>query len=102
LGAQPVAAVVGQAFTNLVVGTFADTDTGANPADFSASIVWGDGITTPSTTVTAAGPGTFDVLGTHTYNVAGLYHFSVQITDNEGRTATATGTATVSGGNVPG
>ena len=99
---QPITAVVGQAFTNLVVGTFTDSDPGAYPADFSASIDWGDGITTPSTTVTAAGPGTFDVLGTHTYNAAGMYAFSVQITDNEGRKATATGTATISGGNTPG
>jgi hypothetical protein len=99
---QPITAAVGRPFTNLVVGTFADTDPGANPADFSASIDWGDGITTASTTVTAAGPGTFDVLGTHTYNVAGPYAFSVQVTDNEGRKATATGTATISGGNAPG
>jgi hypothetical protein len=102
LVARPVAAVAGQAFTNLVVGTFTDSDTNASASDFTAAIDWGDGITTPSTTVTAAGPGTFDVLGTHTYNVAGPYAFSVQITDNEGRKATATGTATISGGNAPG
>jgi hypothetical protein len=99
---QPITAVVGQAFTNLVVGTFTDSDPGANPAGFSASVDWGDGITTPSTTVTAAGPGTFDVLGTHTYNAAGTYNFGVQVTDSVGKKATATGTAAISGGNAPG
>ena len=61
---MPVSAVAGQAFTNQVVATFTDSDPNANPADFTATIDWGDGIKTPSTTVTAAGPGTFNVLGT--------------------------------------
>jgi hypothetical protein len=76
------------------VATFTDSDPNANPADFTANINWGDGIQTP-TTVTAAGPGTFDVLGTHTYTAAGNYTFGVQVTDTSGRKAMATGTATV-------
>jgi|GEM_PF-1164314 len=93
---QPVAAVAGQAFTNVTVATFADSVLGVNPADFTAAITWGDGTSTPSTTVTIAGSGTFNVLGTHTYVAAGTYPFSVQVTDNKGRKVTATGTATVS------
>jgi hypothetical protein len=98
LVAQPIAAAAGQAFTNLVVGTFADSDPGANPSDFTASIDWGDGYSAV-TTVTAAGQGTFDVLGTHTYTAADTYTFDVQVTDSVGKKATATGTATISGGN---
>lgn len=93
---QPITAAVEQAFTNLVVGTFADSD--LNPSDFTASIDWGDGYSSV-TTVTDAGPGTFDVLGTHTYTAAGTYTFDVQVTDSVGKKATATGTATISGGN---
>jgi hypothetical protein len=96
LVARPVAAVAGQAFTNVTMATFTDSDPNASPADFTASITWGDGITTPSTTVTAAGPGTFNVLGTHTYLAADTYTFGVQVTDSQGRKATASGTATVS------
>jgi hypothetical protein len=102
LVAQPVAAVAGQAFTNVTLATFTDSNTNASPNDFTAAIDWGDGITTPSTTVTAAGPGTFDVLGTHTYLAAGTYPFSVQVTDNKGRKVTTTGTATVASAKLPG
>ena len=95
LVAQPVAAVAGGAFINVVVATFTDSDPNAGPSDFVAAIAWGDGITTSSTTVIADGQGRFDVLGTHTYVDAGTYTFSVQVTDNSGASATATSTATV-------
>ena len=55
LVANPVAAVANQAFTNVILGTFTDSDPNANPADFTAAIDWGDGISTASTTVTVAG-----------------------------------------------
>jgi hypothetical protein len=95
LVAQPVTAVVGQAFTNAVLATLTDSDPSANPSDLVATIVWGDGIATSSTTVVADGQGRFDVLGTHTYLDAGIYTFSVQVTDNTGASATASSTATV-------
>jgi hypothetical protein len=92
---QPVAAVAGQAFINVVLATFTDAVPGARPSDFRAGITWGDGITTPSTTVIADGPGRFAVLGTHTYVDAGIYTFGVQVTVNGGAGASANGTATV-------
>jgi fibronectin-binding autotransporter adhesin len=95
LVAQPVAAVAGRAFINVVVATFTDSDPNASPSDFVAAIAWGDGITTSSTTVIADGQGRFHVLGTHTYVDAGTYTFSVQVTDNRGASATATSTAAV-------
>jgi parallel beta-helix repeat protein len=93
--AQPVAAVAGRAFINVVVASFTDSDPNASPSDFAAAIAWGDGITTSSTTVIAAGQGRFDVLGTHTYVEAGTYQFGVQVTVSSGASATATSTATV-------
>src|SRR5262249_49213280 len=75
---QPVAAVAGQAFTNTPVATLHDDDPNAKPSDFTAAIDWGDG-TRSAGTVTAAGKGTCDVLGSHTYATAGTYQFGVQV-----------------------
>ena len=93
---QPVDAVAGQPFINVVVATFTDSDPNAGPSDFAAAIDWGDGITTSSTTVIADGQGRFNVLGTHTYVDAGTYTFHVQVTDSNGAIVTAASTATVS------
>ncbi len=95
LAAQPVAAVAGQSFTNVVIATFTDADPSASPSEFTAGIDWGDGITTASTTVIADGEGRFDVLGTHTYVSAGNYTFHVQVADINGADAKATSSATV-------
>jgi large repetitive protein len=55
----------GIAFTG-VVATFRDGNTNPDLADFSATIVWGDG-TTSAGTISANGTGGFKVSGTHTY-----------------------------------
>jgi hypothetical protein len=93
----PISPVPGQAFTNQTVATFTDSAPNAKPTDFSSTINWGDGNTSDGT-ITAAGPGAFDVLGTHTYTTAGNYAFSIQVTDSAGNKPTASGTATVSSG----
>jgi hypothetical protein len=95
LEAQPIAAVAGRPFINVVLATFTDSDPDAGPGDFVAAIDWGDGITTPRTTVIADSQGRFDVLGTHTYVDAGTYTFSVQVTASSGASAMSTSTATV-------
>ena len=95
LVANPVAAVIKQPFSNVVLATFTDSDPNANSSDFTAAITWGDGISTPSTTVMSAGPGTFNVQGTHTYNAVGSYPIGIVVTDTQNRKATTTGTATV-------
>ena len=96
MAARPVAAVANLSFTNATLATFTDSDPNATASDFTASVNWGDGVSTPSTTVTSGGPGIFNVLGTHTYVVAGNYTFAVEVTDNQSRKANASGTATVS------
>jgi hypothetical protein len=98
---QPVAAVAGQALSNVTEATVTDSDTNANPADFAATINWGDG-STSSGTLTATGPGTFTVSGAHTYVTTGNFTFSVQVTDPSGNKASSTGTATVSAPNTGG
>jgi hypothetical protein len=82
----------GKAFT-APVATFTDSYLGS-PADFSASIAWGDG-TAPSTgTITQSGS-TFTVSGTHTYAAHGTYAPSVTITSVAGTTASVSDSVVV-------
>ena len=82
-----------------VVATFTDTNSTALPADFTATINWGDG--SPATTGTVSlqpGGGGFNVNGTHTYITPNKsYPLLVSVLRaSNGQTATAVGTATVS------
>jgi len=93
------AATEGTAF-NGTVATFTDSRAGAGPADFTASINWGDGSTTPGT-ITANGGGVFSVSGMHTYADEGTFSVPVQIKDNVSMmTANATSTANVAEGDA--
>jgi hypothetical protein len=64
-----VSATVGQEFTG-VVATFTDSRTGAQAADFTATIDWGDGISSTGT-ISVDANGGFDVTGTHTFTDTG-------------------------------
>jgi hypothetical protein len=75
-----------------VVATFTDTDTANVPADFTATIDWGDGNVTAGTV--AGGSGTFSVSGTHTYANSGPFSVKVTLTDDAPGTAAATATST--------
>jgi hypothetical protein len=81
------------------VATFTDTTyPNNNPADFTATIDWGDGTTDTGAAVTiAGGSGNFTVSGTHSYAEDGSYTTSVTLTDDPPGvfTATATGVANV-------
>jgi hypothetical protein len=83
----------GSAFTG-AVASFTDGDTASTAGDFSAIISWGDGHISTGT-VTATGPGTFQVLGSNTYAEEGSYAVSVAITDGGGSGASTSGTASV-------
>ncbi|HVC92930.1 MAG TPA: DUF4214 domain-containing protein, partial [Pirellulales bacterium] len=70
-------AVSGREFiplTNVTVATFTHAGNSA-PSEFSATIDWGDGTTTPGTVVAP----NYSVVGTHTYGDEGSYtvHFTV-------------------------
>jgi hypothetical protein len=91
-GAAP-AATEGASFTG-VVASFRDADPQGRATDFTATIDWGDGSTTPGTVATGAASG-FDVRGSHTYAEEGPYVVRVNITDAGGSSATAQGLARV-------
>jgi hypothetical protein len=82
-----VAASPGAAFTG-TVATF--TAPAGKATDYSATIAWGDGSTTPGSIVPdPANPGTFDVNGSHTYAQIGSFPVTVSIQGPGGSTATA-------------
>jgi hypothetical protein len=85
--------VVGTPVTNQTVASFTDSNNAAVAGNFTATIAWGDGTTTPGTIT--GGP-TFLVSGNHTYAVSGTFTVTVNISDVAPGvgTATATGTAT--------
>jgi hypothetical protein len=90
--------VSGSSFTrlsNVTVATFTDADTGAALGNFSATINWGDGTSSPATI--SNNGSTFNVLGSHTYTNAGTFTITPTIRDSGGTTTTASSTATISG-----
>ena len=102
---QPVQAA-GENFTAVegasashTVATFADPDTAATAADYSAAIDWGDGSTDSG--VITGGP-SFTISATHTYSEEGTYSISVTISDvdDPSNTASVTSTANVSDSNL--
>jgi hypothetical protein len=80
---------------NGAVAAFTDPDTAATSGEYSATIGWGDGSSSPGT-VNSSGD-TFIVNGPHTYVQEGTYAVVVTITDgdNADNTATARSTARV-------
>jgi hypothetical protein len=76
------------------VATFTDANPSGMASEFTASILWGDGHTSPGT-VTALTGGGFAVVGTHRYDAKGSYAAAVHIADEGGSTADAASTATV-------
>jgi hypothetical protein len=69
-----------QAATPVVV-SFASTGT-VNPANFTATITWGDGSSSAGT-IQSNGQGGYNITGSHTYANANLYRFRVAIVDRQ-------------------
>ncbi len=92
----PVMSTEGLSFT-ATVATFTDPNTSSTPADYVATIDWGDGSSSTGTITGSAG--SFSVGGTHTYADETKTPFTVTITitdaHNPSRQATPTSTATV-------
>jgi len=64
--------------TNLTVATFTDEVTTAVPADYVATITWGDGTGTSAATVTGSN-GSYAISAVHTYEQYGTYPVSVDL-----------------------
>jgi hypothetical protein len=84
-----------QSFTG-VVATFSDANTGLPLADYSASVDWGDGNTSPGV-VSANGTIGFYVTATDVWATPGTLPVSVTITDPSGANIIVGGYATVGG-----
>jgi hypothetical protein len=84
---KSISATEGRAFT-ATVATFTDGDTFATAAEYSATIVWGDGSSSAGTIT--GGSGTFSVAGGHTYAEEGTNNVTVTITDVDTNITTAT------------
>jgi hypothetical protein len=98
--AVAVNAVEGLAFTGKAVATFTDPGGAEVVGDYSATIDWGDGVTSTGT-ITLSG-GTFTVAGDHTYleesaghTVSGKYPVVVTITHENAPTTTVNTAADV-------
>jgi hypothetical protein len=103
-----MAATQGVPLTNVVLARFSDADPNAPLSDYTGTIDWGDEqsiisegppVVNPDTVgnVVLEAPGTFAVLGSHTYQQAGTYMITVSLSDAGGSTLTLTGTVTVAG-----
>jgi hypothetical protein len=66
-----------------VVAGFIDANPYANTNDFSASVDWGDGVTS-SGTIIHEGVNGFAVMGSHTYTNQGMFLMNVKIADDGG------------------
>jgi hypothetical protein len=91
LSASGQAIAVRGATVDQTHATFSDQNPGTSPADYSASIDWGDGARTAG--VISAAAGRFQVAGEHTYSHPGSFKVTVTITDKGGSSATVSGPA---------
>jgi hypothetical protein len=76
LSILPVSATEGVPLNDVPVATFLD-ESGAPLGSYSATIDWGDGTVTSGTVVPGDSPGSFLILGSHTYINAGEYTLTV-------------------------
>jgi RHS repeat-associated protein len=70
-----------------VVATLDDPDPASTPGEYTATISWGDGATSPG--VISGAAGSFTITGTHTYDEEGLFPVTVTATDTTDATNVA-------------
>lgn len=84
-----------------LVATFTDADAAGTVSDYSATISWGDGVTSSGLVVKNPLEAGFVTAGAHQYTKAGTYSVTLTITDGGGSTITATHTLVVPGPDQP-
>jgi hypothetical protein len=81
------------------VASFTNSDPNVPLSDYSATIAWGDGTSSPAdgiaVTITPNATGGFDVTGSHTYTEGGSYTTTVTVIQAGGGTSSATGQASI-------
>jgi len=82
--AENLATDPGVALVNVGVATFSISRSTAVPADFTATVDWGDSPTPSTGTIVALGNSVFEVEASKTYAVGGPYAIKVGISDAEG------------------
>jgi hypothetical protein len=92
--AVPVAGYELSPPTAVTVATFTDSDGSLSPADFSATIDWGDGATSPGS-VSLSGT-IYMVSGAHSYGDEGRYTVQVGVVQSAGAPTSGATSATVS------
>jgi hypothetical protein len=73
------------------IASFTEANSADTPADFAASIIWGDGNISPGT-ITSLGSGAYGVVGSHAFANSGIYAASVNVIDSHGPTISISGT----------
>ena len=79
-----------------VVAKFSDGYAAAPPTDFTATINWGNGLTSPGAVAAAAGGGFQVTGGPHTYRNQGQFATVVTVNDKGGASVTIRGSANIS------
>jgi cyclophilin family peptidyl-prolyl cis-trans isomerase len=108
---ESFSAAPGQALTDLVVASYRDNDPRGLPADFNATVNWGDGTplsvstgATPTVTIardtTRPSPTAFEVKSSHTYANPGTYPLIVDLSATKGQRVTLRGIAVITAGPI--
>lgn len=84
---NPVTALAGVAFTNVLLATFTNGIPGSSATNFTANMNWGDNVITQATVTTNTG-GVKMVLGSHTYPYPGSYPVYVAVQSTIGASET--------------
>lgn len=79
------------------VAHLSDANPNAGAADYTATVVWGDGSAATSAMVIPDAAGGFTLRGAHTFNRPGAFATMISISDDGASTATAEGTVTITG-----
>jgi hypothetical protein len=85
----------GQSFSAQVANFVNPNAANTTPADFTATIDWGDGTTTAGVVANPGASNIFTVNGTHTYADEGTFTVTVTLSDDAPGTATATATNSI-------